>query len=67
MRAQMVISMSLTILESSTMTVFTVPSSMRIFRGLCFFLYSSVSWKERTRQGACPDTHARFSGLRGTP
>ncbi len=41
--AQMVISMSLTIFESSTMTVLTVPSNMRIFRGLCFFLYSRVS------------------------
>lgn len=43
MRAQMVMSMSVTVLESSTMTVFTVPSSIRIFRGLCFFLYSMVS------------------------
>jgi len=41
--AQMVINMSLTIFESSTITVFTVPSNMRIFRGLCFFLYSRVS------------------------
>lgn len=43
----MVISMSLTILESSTMTVFTVPSNMRIFRGLCFFLYSKVSYETK--------------------
>lgn len=35
--------MSVTVLESSTITVFTVPSSMRIFRGRCFFLYSIVS------------------------
>lgn len=47
--AQIVISMSLTILESSTMTVFTVPSNMRIFRGLCFFLYSKVSYVRKER------------------
>lgn len=55
--AQMVMSMSLTILESSTMTVFTVPSNMRIFRGLCFFLYSRVSWQtEQTSQELCVTT-----------
>ena len=48
-RAQIVMSMSVTVLESSTMTVFTVPSNIRIFRGLCFFLYSMVSCKGRER------------------
>lgn len=48
--AQMVMSMSLTILESSTMTVFTVPSNIRILSGLCFFLYSSVSYKMKENQ-----------------
>lgn len=47
-------SMSLTILESSTITVFTVPSNMRILRGLCFFLYSRVSWqREETHEELC--------------
>lgn len=40
---QMVTSNSPTVLESSTMTVFTEPSNIRIFWGLCFFLYSNIS------------------------
>lgn len=41
----MVTSNSPTVLESSTMTVFTEPSNIRIFWGLCFFLYSNISYE----------------------
>ena len=40
---QIVTRSSPTVLESSTITVFTDPSSIRIFWGLCFFLYSKIS------------------------
>jgi hypothetical protein len=41
---QIVTRSSPTVLESSTITVFTDPSNIRIFWGLCFFLYSKISY-----------------------
>lgn len=43
---QIVTRSSPTVLESSTITVFTDPSSIRIFWGLCFFLYSKISYSK---------------------
>lgn len=51
-----VTSSSPTVLESSTMIVLTAPSSILIFCGLCFFLYSRISWlktKKVERGGKC--------------
>lgn len=70
-RAHIVMSMSVTVLESSTITVFTVPSNMRIFRGRCFFLYSMVSCRHSRAQlpAAAPvqGTHTPQSGKQLPP
>lgn len=53
---QIVTSSSPTVLESSTMIVLTAPSSIFIFWGLCFFLYSSMSYDpngEKKEINAC--------------
>lgn len=43
----MVTSSSPTVFESSTMMVLIAPSSILIFCGRCFFLYSKTSWGKK--------------------
>lgn len=46
----MVTSSSPTVLESSTRMVLIAPSSILIFCGRCFFLYSKISWGKKKRE-----------------
>lgn len=67
-RLHMVTSSSPTVFESSTMMVLIAPSSILIFCGRCFFLYSRTSYKkERGNKDLMPGWTADSWGLHHKP
>lgn len=63
----MVTSSSPTVFESSTMMVLIVPSSILIFCGRCFFLYSKTSWGKKGEPTVRLDSRQVPTGLHHNP
>lgn len=63
----MVTSSSPTVFESSTIMVLIAPSSILIFCGRCFFLYSKISWGEKGEPIIRLDSRQVPTGLHHKP